>query len=487
MEVMTVLFSRVRKPALLAVSCCLLFLSGCTALTLPGPQTTVAVNAPGLWESAGRGNQGRISTGWLDRMGDRDMEKIVNEALKYNPNLLAAAARLRVAREGTIIGRAARLPRFGVAGSGSRSRVRTRTDTGPDKTNESGNYGLSLNASWEVDLWGRLADLDRASRNDYMAALADFRGARLSLAANTAKAWCNLITAEQQLKLAEKTRDSFESYLRITERSYKAGDITTTSALNVQFGRNNVASAERVLVNRRLGREEAARNLELLLGRYPAGKIPARASLPVLSQTIPVGLPSELLMRRPDLVAAAAVVQSSARRADAARKSLLPSLSLSGGGSTSTNSLGRIIADPETIVWNVAASLAQSVYDGGAPSARARAALAQNEIAIRNFSTIALRAFREVESALATERSLVEQEQFLVVELRQANLAERQAIRNFSDGIGTYLEVLEGQRRAVSAGNAMISLRNARIQNRIDLHLALGGDFKTLPRPERDG
>ncbi len=341
-------------------------------------------------------------------------------------------------------------------------------------------YGLSLQASWELDLWGRLRDLDKAAEQDYIAALADFRGARLSLAANTTVSWFDLIASRQFVELAEATLSSYASNLRITERNYKAGD-DTASALDVQFARNNVASAERALVRLRLVRDETARTLEVLLGRYPSAELRSGDELPPITKDIPAGLPSELLWRRPDLVAASADLQSSARRANAARKDLLPAITLTGRASTASTALTNMLVDPEFIVWGAAASLAQTIYRGGAPSAEVRRALANNEAALRRFSSIALRAFREVESALATERSLVDQEKFLEVELRQASLAETQAAREYSEGIVGILEILEAQRRAVDARSSMINLRNQRLQNRVDLHLALGGDFATPP------
>jgi outer membrane protein TolC len=251
----------------------------------------------------------------------------------------------------------------------------------------------------------------------------------------------------------------------------------------VNFGRNQVASAERALISRKLARDESRRFLELLLGRYPATAIEGREQLPKLDRAVPAGLPSDLLMRRPDLVAAAADLRASAERASAARKRLLPSIDLSAGGSTTIPSLELLdlIRDPSAITRSVAGSVTEPIYRGGTLRAQTRQALALNDAAIATFSGIALRAFREVESALATEHSLAAQERFLETELRQANLAETQAYRGYSEGIVGILSVLEAQRRASNARSSMISLRNGRIQNRIDLHLALGGDFETPP------
>ena len=456
-----------------------LSLQGCSVLTMDRPANERNLELPGKWTGSGKNNEGRIVTGWINGFGDTQMQALVREALENNNNLKAAASRLESARQGTITGRAERFPAININGSGSSTRREALSESAKY---ESG-YALTLAASWEMDLWGRLRDLDHAARQDYQAARADYRSARLSLAANVAKSWCNIITARQRLELAEQTRDSFVSNYRITERNYKAGDETATP-LSVQFGRNNVASAERNVIARKLARDNAARPLEVLLGRYPSGKLKSSNQLPRLPEEVPAGLPSELLWRRPDIAAAAASLRASAKRADAARKNMLPSFSLTARGSDASGDLNRLLANPETILWNAASSLAQNIFRGGALSAQAQRALTQNEQALHNFTNRVLEALREVESALATERSLADQERFISIELAQAKLAEAQAGRDYSEGLIGILSIFEAQRRGVAARNAMITLRNQRLQNRIDLHLALGGDFETLPIEE---
>ena len=461
-------------------------LQGCGFFTTAKPerQGRTGLEVPSQWAGGAQENEGVVVESWLRTFEDPQMEQQVAEAIAGNRDLRVTAIRLKVAQESTILARAARLPTASAFVSGSRNESRVPDGSGGLTSWEHDeSYRLSLSLSWEIDLWGRLRNLHRASVEDYEATAADYRGARLSLAASTARAWCNLITATQQVELARQTRDSFQRNYRITERNYKAGD-PAASPLSVQFGRNNVASAERGLISRQLSLSEAKRALEVLLGRYPSATIEGRDVLPSLVAAVPTGLPSDLLMRRPDLVAAAADLRASAERADAARKNLLPSIRLSAGGSSASEELFEVIADPASIVWNVASSISQPVFEGDALNALARQARLRNDVAVQSFASIALRAFREVESALAIEQSLTAQEEFLETELAQATLAEAQASRDYSEGIVGILSVLESQRRAFSARNAMISLHNQRLQNRIDLYLALGGDFDTAPGDE---
>ena len=441
----------------------------CEALKGPQAIATKTLDLPAAFAKAESAQNQKIATGWLTEFRDPRMTKVVLEALEKNQGLKAAAYRLKAAREGTIIGRAARLPNLSASTSYRQSDGKV--------VSFSESYSLSLNAAWEPDLWGRLRDLDYANRADYAASVADFRGARLSLAANTAQAWCNLVTAEQQLTLAKTNVESFATALGVVERRYRAN---TLRAVDVQFARNNVANSRRSLSVRQLDRDNAARNLEVLLGRYPAAAVASSSELPYLTDRIPVGLPAELLERRPDLQAARARLFASALDAEAARKNLLPNLRLSSGASGGDTEVRRAF-DPNFLVYSVASSLAQTIYQGGALSARARAALDQNRAAIEDYVRLALLAFRELESAIETDRSLAEQEGFLKQEVKQSQLAVKRALSDISLGIdgASFLEYLEAQRRAEAAGISLIRLKNQRLQNRIDLHLALGGDFHT--------
>lgn len=448
-----------------------LTLLSCESLSRPRTlaNETVQLSSPAIFKQARSGQHEKISTGWISQFKDPQMVALVDEALKHNQSLKAAAHRLKAAKTGTIIGRSGLLPSVNTS-------TGYRLSEGQNITRND-SYSLSLNASWEPDLWGRLRNLDLASQANYAAAVADFRSARLSLAANTAQSWCNLVTAQQQLDLAEKTLSSYDQALPVVERRYRA---STLRAVDVQFARNNVANAERSLRQRQLNRDNAARSLEILLGRYPSADLASARELPYLSPKIPTGLPAQLLERRPDLVATRADLFASAQNAEASAKNLLPSLNLTGSASGGDTNFRRAF-DPNFLVYSIASNLAQSVYQGGAIKARAEAALEQNRALIEDYSRLALAAFNEVESTIQADRSLAEQQIFLEKEVKQSRLAEKRALSDITLGIdgASFLEYLEAQRRSESAGISLITLKNQRLQNRINLHLALGGDFKT--------
>ncbi len=445
-------------------------------MNFESPRERIEVGSPATWQAASSGSDGKISTGWLNEFSDRDLNRAVDEALAHNQDLKAAAARMRQAKESNIAGKSRIRPTASLGTSGGYS----ISENGKLPASESERYGLSLAAGWEADLWGRLRDLNAADDADYAVVRANYRGARLSLAANAAKAWCNLIATEQLLELAHSTLDSNQRVLRAVERLFKGG--AGQGALDVQLGRTNVSASERAVKATELLRDEAARSFEVLTGRYPSGRTRAQRELPTLKPGVPAGIPADLIERRPDLAAARARIFASAKRADASRKALLPRLALSAGSGTSVDHFSNLL-NPAWLTSSIAANLSQPLYEGGALAADARGAVAANQATIHDYSQTALEAFREVESALAADLSLAEQEAYLIQEVEQAALAQKQAARDYSDGVNDdILRVLESQNRATNARSGLIRLRNDRLQNRIDLHLALGGDFKTEAR-----
>ncbi len=452
-----------------AISSGLALLSACNPTAIEAPVDGVSYELRDAFDAAQKGQDARISEGWLRTFRSPELSSLVKQALANNPDLRATASQLESARQGTIIGRAARLPTLS-----ANSNANLSLD---ENFNSNRFFGLSLNAAWELDLWGRLLDLEVATIYDYEGALADYRSARLSLAINVAQSWCNLITAEKQLTLAEQSLDSFNQNYRIIQRGYKLG---TLRALDDAFGRSNIEAAEGSLLSRQLDRNEAARTLQLLLGSYPDSELLSVDKLPKIP-TIKAGIPAELLARRPDLTSRRLALAASAKRADAARKSLLPDINLTGNSGNSSNDLLQLL-DPSNLTESLTASIAQNLFAGGRIRAQARQALANNQVQIDFYHGDVLTALREVESALDADLSLKKQEEHLRREVTNTVLAEKWAESDFVEGLDTgdqpsILEVLEAQRRALTAQITLINLQNQRLQNHLDLILALGGSI----------
>jgi NodT family efflux transporter outer membrane factor (OMF) lipoprotein len=434
--------------------------------------------APG-W-TASDAEPGAPSTGWIDRLDADALPALVEEALAANQSLRAVAARVEVARAQARIAGAATLPRLD-AGAGA---SRRGSGTG-GRRSTANSFDTSLTTSWEVDLWQRLSDTTRAGALDALGSEADFAAARLSLAASVARAWFDLLEAGQQQALAQETVRNFGDNLAVVEDGFRAGLYT---ALDVHLERANLAGAESRLEARREERDVAARSLEVLLGRYPADRLPTGAELPRLASPVPAGLPADLLERRPDLRAARLRLAAGGARLDAALKNRLPGLTLSATGGLSSDALRRLL-DLDSLLFSIAADLAAPLFRGGELDAERDLARARVREALADYAQSVLVALREVESALTAESILARQEAALETAARESRSAEALALERYRSGLVDIVTWLEARRRAFDARSSLLSVRNRRLQNRVTLHLALGGDFNSTERdaPSTEG
>jgi len=222
--------------------------------------------------------------------------------------------------------------------------------------------------------------------------------------------------------------------------------------------------------------EVTARRLEVLLGRYPRAELATPAVLPDAPSIPPSGLPSELLLRRPDLLAAERRVVAGQARTSSAKRAMLPSISLTGTAGFTSNALEDILKG-DFSVWSIGGSVLQPIFQGGRLRAQARQSSAYETALVNAWANDVLTAFAEVEVALASESWLREREEMLRSASDSALAAYELSQSRYRQGVGSLFEVLESQRRALSAEGQWISVRNDRLAARVDLYLALGGGF----------
>ena len=273
---------------------------------------------------------------------------------------------------------------------------------------------------------------------------------------------------------------SLRTNLDILDAKLEAGDADDRTALEISLSRADIARAEANVLREQRQLDQAKRILETLLGRYPEGKIEELANLPRPPRRVPVGLPSELLLRRPDLLAAEARVDRAFKELSASRKALLPSFSINGsGGTSSTDEFGDIF-DIQNLVWNIAGNLTRPLYAGG----RLRADIRLDEEVVNevaaDYADVALIAFREVETALAAEGYLLGQYSALTRAVEESRRAETLSLSQYEQGLVDIITLLESQRRAFDAESNQLATGLELFQNRVDLYLALGGDFEHL-------
>ncbi|MEP0313592.1 MAG: efflux transporter outer membrane subunit [Hyphomonas sp.] len=429
----------------------------------------VAPEAPTDWASVGVA--GQAPTGdWLSQFDDPIMENLVREALANSPTLESRAALVRAAQASIRTARSQRLPSLDASVSTGVTSNSFEVGSDLDRTTD-GIYGLGLDASWEADLWNRLGRGVAAAEADLAASEADLAAAELSVAAQTAIAWINLNAALAQERVAILTYEARDRVRMLTERRFQRG---LAQALDVRTARSALAGAEAEIARRRQLSGEAARRLEILLGRYPATEIEATADLPILETLVAEGNPMLLLSRRPDVASAEASIVAAGLRAEQARLAMLPALRLTGSISTSESEFADMV-DPERIAARLVASLVQPLFTGGRLDAQRDAAVAQAEAAIASYAGTALTAWGEVEDAIAADTYLAQQEDAQMRALEEARLAEELAERQYTSGTITVFNLIDAQTRRLTSESQLVSARATRASNRISYHLALGG------------
>ena len=455
---------------------------GCaSAPPVETPQLDVAV--PDTWTAADM-SVGEVAPDWWTDFGAPGLSAAVETALEQNLDLVAAAARLEQAAADARISASALQPTVQASYTGSRRKQNfvgfpIPGAEGRVLSTVSTNQGVSLDLSWEIDLWGRLRADAQAALADLQRSAADLRGAQLSMAGQTVKAWFAIAEARQQVTLSDETVASFRVSAEQVRERFESG---IRPALDLRLALLSVANAEALLDQRRQQLDASARQLEVLLGRYAAGTIDQPSRLPDVTADVPGGIPADLVARRPDLVAAERQVAAAEARLGVARKQLLPNMTLTAATGTATNAL-RSLLDGNFGVWSLLGNFVAPLWQGGRLRAQIDRAEAQTTEVLANYANTALVAYAEVETALAAERFLADRVGHLTNAVEQARAAERLAEERYRAGLDNYITVLDSQRSAVQADGDLIAARRLRLENRVDLYLALGGGFEQLEAP----
>ena len=413
---------------------------------------------------------------WWSDIGGTSLDSLVREALDANYSLAIAAANVDAARAGADIAGAPRLPQINASyGASRQEQAIIGIPVGPDPVLKTLNsaHNAQLTANWEIDLWNKLGQQEKAALADYQASEADLAGARLSIAARVTRTWLNLVEARAQADLAERAYEAFSETAETSWDRYQRGLIP---AIDVHLTRTSRDNAAALLALRRQQVEVFARQLELLLGRYPRAELDTPIVLPDAPAIPPSGLPADLLLRRPDLLAAERRLVAAGARTSSAKRAMLPTISLTGAAGFTSNALEDILKG-DFSVWSIGGSVLQPLFQGGRLRAQARQNAAFETAAVNAWADQVLTAFGEVEVALASEQWLREREENLRSSSDSALAAYELSQSRYRQGVGSLFEVLESQRRALDAEGQWIAVRNARLNARVDLFLALGGGF----------
>jgi multidrug efflux system outer membrane protein len=415
---------------------------------------------------------------WWTSFDDERLDELIREAIENNYSLKAAVARVDAAEASARLAGAQGLPNLSAGMNASRRKQNLIgipiPGAGDIISTRTTSYGVSLDLSWELDLWGRVRSAKSAALADLEASAADLAGLRLSVAAQTAKACFALVESRQQVDLASETVESYRLSAEQVRDRYKQG---VRTSLDLRLAMSSLYAAEALLENRIEGYDRTKRQFEILLGRYPAAAIEGFSELPEVAGAVPQGLPSELLIRRPDLYAAERRYAAAEKRVSEARRAFFPSINLTGSAGTLTQQLEDLVSG-DFNVWSIATGVTQPLFQGGRLRANLALSHALADQALANYAQALLTGFAEVESALFAEQSLARREDKLARSAEQSEAARVLAERQYNSGIVDYITVLETQRRALNSQSELISVRRQRLDARVNLHLALGGGFE---------
>jgi len=456
--------------SVLAVAFVVAALGGC-ALKKPPERVELTkealpnLQAPAAWTApaGAAGTASAVASAWLATFRDPQLDSLVEEALRYNPDLRVAATRVEQAASYVKVAGATLLPQVNALARGG----------GALSGDSSGLEGLGVFANWELDLWGRVRAGREAARDQYTSAALDAEYARQSLAALVAKSWFLATEARMQKAIAEEMVGSSEKQLALAQDRLRIGrgdeyDVALSKA-NLATFRDSVRSLD-------LAHQQAVRALEALAGRYPAAALQVPAQLATVPGPVPVGMPSELLERRPDVIAAERRVAAAFYRVEEAKAARLPRISLTAAVSSISSELF-VLKDRDNPVWSAGASISAPLFTGGALQGQVEVRTAEQKQALAEYGRVGARAFGEVENALSSAFTLDDREAILTESVSANSRALELANVRYRVGVGDLRAVQQQALALHAARTALLRVQAERLVQRVNLHLALGGSF----------
>jgi NodT family efflux transporter outer membrane factor (OMF) lipoprotein len=488
----------------LGAAVCFAFASCAIKQPPGGAEITEASGAkiPGRW--AGPHRSGGVVPNWILTFHDPELTALVFDAIERNPDLKAAAARVEASRAAVRIAASSLYPRIAMKGlgerqgqhlsgdlgrninppdfgsSGTENAGGAGLDTSMDDTSKRWVYGIAAGAAWEADVWGRIRSKKAAAKAESEALEADYEFARQSLAAAVARAYFTTIEAAQQEANAQETLNLYQQYSKLTDIQKQHG---FASDFDVSQIKSRTASAEDALYTSQQARAQTIRAIEVVTSHYPAGRFDVRRSFPGQPRAVPAGLPAQLLERRPDLIASERRFAAAFHRVNEARTARLPRFVLSavsGLGTADLDSVGSLSA----LVWTFAGGITQPIFFGGELQAAQDLRTAEQKAAAASYVSHALHAFGDVEDALANDYYLRQREGALGSAVSSSGESVNLAGKQLEQGQVDMFTILRLAGENLAAKVQLTQVRASRLRERVNLYLALGGDFDGTGAPK---
>ncbi|MDC9514937.1 TolC family protein [Pseudoalteromonas sp. CST5] len=452
------------KPTLLALS--LVLLSGCAGTLNPQQREQAPSDIAATWQHGLAQKTLAVDQQWLQTLENPYIENLVNKALNNNQALLQSAYDVQIQKQQLIISGSALWPDLDLSAQTRRSK-----DNRPVSYDNASSVTLEL--SYEVDVWGKLSDAKRQANLNYLAQQASFEQAKQQLVADVVTGWFDLVTAQQLLDLYKRREENAQQNLDIIESGYRQG---INEALDVYLARNELNNERTRIANQQATLVSASRSLERLLGGYPKGDISAEVELPVFLSPINTGIPSELITRKPQLRASWYQLLVSDAGLAYAHKQRFPSLNLSASVSDSTDRVSDLFS-PSSLAWSLLGSISAPIFNGGQLKANEEIARLNAQKQEQAYLDTLYDAFSDVENAITQQQSLQASYKSTLEAQENALAAEQLSFEQYQSGLVTYTTVLDAQSRSFDAQSSLIETKNQLIANRINLYVALGGDF----------
>ena len=433
--------------------------------TTPAAQT---FKAPEGWRTA-QPSDALDRGDWWALFGDETLNGLVARAETANQTIAAAEAAYRQARAATRETRASLFPTVDLNGSAARSKTPSSSD------NHS--YQVGIGATWEPDFWGRIRRSIEAGSATAQASAADLASAHLSIQGELAANYLNLREADAEAALLDQTVTGYERALEITRNRYAAGIAPRTDVLQAETTLANARSTRIGLERRRTTFENA---IAVLVGE-PASTftLPATGDWAPTIPDVPVGLPSTLLERRPDIASAERAVAAANARIGVQQAAFFPTLSLTGSDGQNASRLGDLFASSANI-WSLGLGLAETLFDAGARGAAVEQARAAYDASVATYRQTVLTAFQDVENQLTATDVLRRQYAELEAASRAADQTEVMILNQYRAGTVAYTDVVTAQAIALNARRALLQGAVARQTTAVALIQAIGGGWRGL-------
>ncbi len=474
----------------LAACAAAMLISGCASMAPPHERPSVDVPAAYAHDTPpdARVPSATAALGWRGYFTDPALTRLIEQALANNPDLRTAVLRVQEAQAAYGVQRSARVPTVGVGLDATRAH--TPADLSLSSNAATGSQyqaGLGI-SSWEIDFWGRIASLNDAALQSFLATDAARHAVSVALVAQVANAYLGLRELDERLRLAQASETSQRESLRIFTRRLEVGSASRLELTQVE---TLLTQAESLVVQVQQQREAQSLALGVLLGDPSGTPVVPEGSAPFdvhLLAPLAPGLPSDLLNNRPDVVAAEHQLRGANANIGAARAAFFPRISLTAFGGSASTELDRLFRGASR-AWSFAPSLSLPIFDGGRNRANLDLAEVRKNLAVVQYEQTVQNAFRDVADALSAQHWL--QQQVGVQERALAAQRERARLSRLSydHGASSFLDVLDAERNLISAGQQLVQTRRALLSSRVALYAALGGgsqhvgDAPLLPSP----